>query len=274
MKKSINSKYLNLIELSVEAGKVALGHFKFGEKNEFQTKSDNSALTRADLEVNNYLVEGITRLYEGYEVISEENDVQQNAAAILSKKVFIIDPLDGTDSFIKGSSEFTINIALKIDQELVLGIIYQPYEDILYFADSEVGVFKIKGLRGKTKISQLLKSDLKTSQELTIIVTRREEEVAEIKTMLLHEKRKINFISVASSIKFCLLCEGEADAYYRAARIKIWDVAAGFAIVKIFGFKITDHQNSDLLKIIFDENYLINSAQNQFRIEPFIVSLQ
>ena len=82
---------------------------------------------------------------------------------------------------------------------------------------------------------------------------------------------QLEFVSFSSSAKFCYLAEGQADVYYRAAKIKLWDVAAGFVIASAVGLKIIDHQNHDLLQIIMQKNYVQNLKKNQFTIEPFII---
>jgi 3'(2'), 5'-bisphosphate nucleotidase len=271
MKKYINPKYDQVIETVIESGKIALKYFKPNQETAYEIKSDESPVTKADLEVNQYLTESLKKFYPSIKTISEEGDVAENLAAILSDKTFIIDPIDGTDSFIKGSKEFTINVALKLNSDLVMGIIYLPVDDVLYYADSWFGCYKIINATGASEVIKITQKNNCAEDKITIITTRREDEFEQIKKLLSGVKQEINFINIASSLKFCFLCDGNADAYYRAARIKIWDVAAGFALVKACGFEITNHHNDDLLKIIFDKFFLENSAKNQFRIEPFII---
>jgi 3'(2'), 5'-bisphosphate nucleotidase len=195
MRKSINKRYDTLIKIIIESGKIALQNFHPGEKSDYNIKSDSSELTKADLEVNEFLIRNLSKFYPQIPVISEENNIEQNAAAILCKEVFIIDPLDGTSSFVKGSPEFTINISLKSDKDLTLGAIYSPMQDILYYADNECGVYKISNASSDAKIQKLQKTDLENKSELNVIATRREDEFAEIKKMLFASDKKINYIS-------------------------------------------------------------------------------
>lgn len=104
------------------------------------------------------------------------------------------------------------------------------------------------------------------------IATRREDELQEIKNFFVKKNiSNIEFVSLSSSAKFCYLAEGRADIYLRAARIKLWDVAAGFAIVKATGYQVTDHVDNDLLAKILDKNYVTTLQNEKFRIDPFMI---
>lgn len=273
MKKYIkdNFEFFPIIEAIISTQKIALKYFNQNKVAEFSLKEDTSPVTKADLEINQHLKEAIQKHYPNSFILSEENSLESNIEALLQDHVFIIDPIDGTSAFVKGSTEFTVNIALKIKQDLVLGAIYFPYDDLLYYTEND-RLFKFENAAtDNIKICEI--SDKKNIRnKLIVIATRREDELLEIKDFFAKKKiTNIEFISLASSAKFCYLVEGKADVYLRAARIKLWDVAAGFAIVKAGGYKITDHANNDLLLKILDKNYVANMQKEQFRIDPFVI---
>lgn len=262
-------EFLPIIAAIISSQKIALKYFK-KDKN-FELKTDSSPLTKADTEINQHLITALKKNYPDIAIISEENSFKDNVGAILQDQAFIIDPLDGTSSFIKGSPEFTVNIALKIKDKLVMGAIYFPVEDVLYYAENNL-LFKFEqASKTKTKITKISPRTFYDKSKITIIATRREDELREIKKALSKTELKCDFVSFSSSAKFCYLTEGVADVYYRAAKIKLWDVAAGFAICQSAGLEIIDHQNNDLLQIILNRNYVKNLEENQFRIEPFII---
>ena len=199
MKKYINPEYDKVIEIVIESGRIALKYFKPDQKIACEVKSDDSPVTKADLAVNQYLTKNLEKFYPDIKTISEEGNVAENLAAILSDKAFIIDPIDGTDSFIKGSKEFTINVALKLDNDLVLGIIYLPVDDILYYADSWFGCYKIINATSVGKIIKIPQEKDGPKDKITIITTRREDEFNQIKKLLSGVRQEINFINIASS---------------------------------------------------------------------------
>lgn len=266
-----NSHYEQLIDVVVEAGKIILSHFQQGRKNAHQDKQDGSPVTIADLEANAFLVKNLRRLYPEIAIVSEENSAEENFAAITSHQVFIVDPLDGTSSFVAGNKEFAVNVALKIGNELVLGIIYLPVDDVLYFADEEVGCVMISQASTQKKIVSLPLKNSAPKDEITIIATKRKDEAEALAKLFARVTQKHKIINVASAIKFCMLCDGRADAYFRAVRLSIWDVAAGFFLVKSCGFEVLDHDGNDLLQKILRDDYLAKIAADEFRVEAFVI---
>lgn len=271
MKSYIKSdfEFLPIIEAIISSREIALKYFKTNQ--DIQLKNDDSPVTKADLEINSHLIFAINKAYPKAAIISEENSAENNIEALLQDFVFIIDPIDGTSSFIKGSPEFTVNIALKVKNELLLGAIYFPVEDVLYYSENKL-LFKFENASKKEiRITKVNQKKFLDKKKIIIIATRREDELLEIKHALKNAKYDLEFVSYSSSAKFCYLAEGKADIYYRAAKIKLWDVAAGFAICKAVGLEIIDHKNNDLMNYILDKNYIETISENQFRIEAFII---
>lgn len=263
--------FTKINEIIIAAGQISLKYFNQNQPQQCSSKKDDSPVTQADLEVNEYLNKTLRQSFPEVAIISEENHIEENLKSIAAQKVFIIDPLDGTSAFIKGSAEYTINIALKVNSELVFGAIYIPVEDILYYAYENKLHKLCNASLQQSKPELILSSNKVNKNKLTVIATRREDELQEIKKKLRNYPHQLCFVNISSAAKFCYLSEGKADIYYRMARIKLWDVAAGFAIAKAAGLRVIDHSKRDLLPIIFNQNYYEHLSANQFRVEEFII---
>jgi 3'(2'), 5'-bisphosphate nucleotidase len=263
-------QYFDLINATIATHEIVLKYFR--KDLEIDNKSDDSPVTKADLEINFYLNYIIKKSYPNSAIISEENSSKLNEESLNSDYVFIIDPLDGTSAFIKGSPEFSVNIALKISDKLVMGIIYSPIDDVLYHAENHK-LFKITKASSEPQIKQISQQKFQQKSKLKVIATRREEELALIRQDLAQKGLDFELVSFSSSLKFCYLAEGLADIYYRMASIKLWDVAAGFAIVEAAGFKILKHDKSSLLQDIFSKNGIKKMQQDVFKIPSFLVKL-
>ena len=112
------------------------------ESSDVHTKSDNSPVTTADLVSHNAILKFLTELTPGIPVISEESET---LAEVKSNTFWLVDPLDGTREFIAKTDDFSINVALIENNIAVLGIIYVPVFDTLYFAGKNKGAFKQQG---------------------------------------------------------------------------------------------------------------------------------
>jgi 3'(2'), 5'-bisphosphate nucleotidase len=274
MKKTAKTEFITIINIVAEAGKIALEYFH-KKKNDvtYSLKDDCSPVTIADMKINKFLHEELNFLYPDIKIFSEEEDFDKNKCFLKEKKLFIIDPIDGTSSFIKGSDEFTINLSLKIDQHLVLSIIYSPIHDILYLADQNK-LYKYSDVSNYNllKKQQILYSkNYSTLNIIKIIATRREDEFKAIKNKFKFHKLHIDYLNISSSIKFCFLAEGKADIYLRMAKIKLWDVAAGFHIANNAGLEVRNLHGGNIMDYFLSSSYLTNIQHNNFRIDEFII---
>jgi len=268
-----NFKFLPIVEGVIRSGAIALKYFIPNQQIEFSIKDDNSSLSKADVEISKFLQQEIKKHYQESSIICEENSLESNIEAISQDYVFIIDPIDGTSSFVRGSKEFTVNVALVEKGELVLGIIYSPCDDILYYAEDSC-LFKISKAATANYLIEIITNnfcDDKKLSKLRVITTSRQDELQEIKNFVAQKGCDAEFINISSSVKFCYLVENKADIYLRAARIKLWDVAAGFAIARAGGFEIVDYNNQNLLEKIFDKKYINVLQEEKFRVDYFIV---
>ena len=197
-------------------------------------KLDDSPLTKADLESNDIICKSLEKEFPNIPVISEENRIRDYKEAVF----FLVDPLDGTKEFINKNGEFTVNIGLVIDNISRLGVIEIPVTGVQYFSDGESSFkFEKKNLK---KISSLNKR-----KKLKIVVSRSHLDSFTI-NLLKKIKNEHSTLKVGSSIKFCLVAEGEADLYLRKGNTMEWDTAAGSAIIKTSHSKIYDFNLKEL----------------------------
>ena len=197
-------------------------------------KLDDSPLTKADLESNDIICKSLEKEFPNIPVISEENRIRDYKEAVF----FLVDPLDGTKEFINKNGEFTVNIGLVIDKISRLGVIEIPVTGVQYFSDGESSFkFEKKNLK---KISSLNKRN-----KLRIVVSRSHLDSFTI-NLLKKIKNEHSTLKVGSSIKFCLVAEGEADLYLRKGNTMEWDTAAGSAIIKTSHSKIYDFSLKEL----------------------------
>src|SRR5450631_2026773 len=106
-----------------------------------QRKEDNSPLTLADLESQRIIIEGLTEVTPDIPILSEESAQAPWAERKSWQELWVVDPLDGTREFVKRNGEFTVNIALVVDHEPLLGIVAAPAQGLLYWGAAGLGAF-------------------------------------------------------------------------------------------------------------------------------------
>ena len=206
---------------------------------EVYTKDDDSPVTQADLRASRIIKE--TLAPTGLPFVSEE-DLPPDRSTFV--RYWLVDPLDGTAEFVKRNGEFTVNIALIDNKRPVLGVIYAPVTDTLWYNDNEK-VFKDTGLRdtghgtNACLLSHVPQSHV--SRPFTALVSRshRTQEVDDYINKVLRPSHPDLVIDTqGSSLKFARLAEGTADVYVCYSKTKEWDTAAAEAILCATGGKV------------------------------------
>jgi 3'(2'), 5'-bisphosphate nucleotidase len=197
-----------------------------------QTKKDASVLTQADLEANRFIVDALSKLNQSIPIISEE--MPDSHVAQSHTLFWLVDPLDGTKEFISRSDEFTVNIALIQNHRPILGVIYLPALDSIYWGAEGFGSYSV--IDGVTK--KLTQHDALPSSIIRVIASKNhlDAETSAFISSLNHSE----LFAAGSSYKFCKLAEGGADLYPRFNRTCAWDIAAGHAILKFAGGSVVD----------------------------------
>jgi len=248
------------IKASLKAGEAIM---KIYNSDDFgvELKGDDSPLTKADLAadkiIQNYLVE------TGIPILSEEGKNIPYEDRKDWKQLWIVDPIDGTKEFIKKNGEFTVNIALIENQKTVLGVVYAPALNDLYFSSNKNGAFKISNIE-KLDVSTIISSASPLPLQLdrttyTVVASRShmspetEEYVAEMRK----KHGEVELISKGSSLKIVMIAEGTADCYPRFAPTMEWDTAAGQAICEHAGFDVMDWKTKETMK--YNREQLLNN---------------
>jgi 3'(2'), 5'-bisphosphate nucleotidase len=217
-----------VIEVARKAGEAIIDIYD-SDKFEVESKNDAgyvSPLTKADKTSHKIIQAGLERISKN-PIISEEGVQNFNQA----EKFWLVDPLDGTKEFISHNGEFTVNIALIENGRPVLGLVYAPALNIL-FAAADNKAFKI-GPEGK-KIG--LNPD-PAKQKAPKIVTSRNHKGEDLAGILSKFGPHVE-TDVGSSLKFCYLAEGKAQAYPRFVPTYLWDTAAADAVLRATGGQI------------------------------------
>jgi len=213
---------------------------------EARTKEDASPVTDADLAAEAIITPALADLTPQIPVVAEEAAAAGNAPKITSGRFWLVDPLDGTKEFLNRNGEFTVNIGLIEDGEPVLGAVFAPALDTLYTGAQGLGAYKTMGNAPPTPI-QVRPAP---AEGLTIVASRRHGDPAMLDSFL--DGRTVKeTIGAGSSLKFCLVASGDADLYPRFGRTMEWDTAAGHAVLKAAGGRVT---NTDLTPFTYAKN--------------------
>ena len=223
------------IEAVIEAGKVVMEVYY---KNFLSsTKSDNEPITEADIKSNNSIKNIISSC--GHLILSEESPDDKSRLA--HKKIWIVDPLDGTTDFVKKTGEFTIMIALVENNKPILGIIYWPIKKQLFLAQKGRGAFQLNDGNWK-KISVSTISEINNCRAVGS-----RHHISEKEHDLLELLKISKFTSKGSSLKVTDISSGTAELYFTTAnKIKQWDTCASYCLITEAGGKMTDMFGNDL----------------------------
>ncbi len=239
----------------MEAGRAILDVYETAFSVEL--KDDRSPLTLADKRSNDILCKGLATI-GGYPIMSEEIKQLPYEERKSWTEFWLVDPLDGTKEFIKRNGEFTVNIALIQNHEPVFGLIYVPVTGQLYFAIKGLGSYKItltepRSIPGNfleiIAASQKLPLEHRAKGEFNIVASRSHMS-PQTEAYINEEKKKhtiVNIVSAGSSLKFCLVAEGKADAYPRFGPTMEWDTGAGHIIATETGKRLVRTDTMEVL---------------------------
>ena len=247
-----NKLLLDVCNVSIEAGKEILNFYH--NDIEVTHKEDLSPLTKADLASNKIILESLTKLNSNIPILSEESLVDWSIRKNW-KKYWLVDPLDGTKEFIKKNGEFTVNIALIEDNNPILGVVYVPAKSLLYLAEKNKGSFKTNTKDKLENFEGIQKILVSSQTNRARVIGSRSHSNATFDNWVKEKFPNAEIVQAGSSLKFCLIAEGEADIYPRFGPTSEWDIAAGHMIVNEAGGKIRTFQN-DSIKYNTKENII------------------
>ena len=221
-----------------------------------ETKGDNSPLTLADQKSNAVIIKALKELYPDIPIISEETKLTPYEERKNWKMYWLVDPLDGTKEFIKKNGEFTVNIALMSDGHPVLGVVYAPAKNLMWYGMEGSGSFMMNGDGSKTPLKK--GSNWRDLQKVNVVASRSHlsDETLQFVEDLKKEGKEVDFVSSGSSLKFCLVAEGKADVYPRFGPTMEWDTAAGQAVIEIAGGSVLNWETKKRLE--YNKENLLN----------------
>ena len=239
----------DIVTIAKEAGNAIMQIYKQDFKVEY--KQDSSPLTLADKKANDIIEDGLNRLSVSFPILSEEGKETPYEDRKHWEYFWLIDPLDGTKEFIKKNGEFTVNIALIYKDTPVLGVVYAPALDVCYWAKQGVGAFKD---------GQKLPIKIANQRNTYKIVASRSHMSDETKAFIdaIDVDKEKELISIGSSLKICLVAEGEADIYPRLGPTMEWDTGAAHAIVNETGKNVQKYNNVEYTPHLYNKEKLLN----------------
>lgn len=230
MKPDLNRLLLDVTALAREAGRAILE--VYASSFSVAEKEDRSPLTEADLRSERLILVGLKRIAPEIPVLSEESGQVPYAARRYWNTLWVVDPLDGTKEFVQRNGEFTVNIALVDNHRPMLGIVHAPVLERDYFACEGIGAFR---------------SDAESAGR-PIRVAKRGPGPARVVGSRSHRGSSLDgfltrvgphtLVEVGSSLKLCLVAEGEADVYPRLGPTCEWDTAAGQCVLEQAGGQV------------------------------------
>lgn len=245
--KKINMPYKDwipqLTELCRSTMQAVMEIYQSSDAIDYRQKSDGSPLSDADLLANDMLCRGLENFFPDIPIISEELDNPPYEERKKMKRLWMIDPIDGTYGFVKKNGDFTINIALIEDQMPVLGVIGRPTTGEVFYATSGNGAF-VENAESRRPLSALVFA--KKDARLKFVCS-----PAQDFSGLQNYFNKFDqpqMIYRGGTVKFLMVASGEAHLYPSNRRINEWDTAAGQILVEEAGGLVLRADNDQPLK--------------------------
>ena len=215
---SISPNLNVMIKASEKASKILIRDFGEIEKLQVSKKGPSDFVTNSDLKTEKIIIEELKKAKPNFSIISEENGTEDNKD---KNNTWIIDPIDGTVNFLHGIPHFAISLALKSNDEIVSGLIFDPIKNEIFYAEKDSGAFFNNH---RVRVSK------KNEINDCLFVTS-----GKIKNELDLPYRK----SGCAALDMAYVAAGRYDGYFQH-NLNIWDIAAGIVLVKEAGGIIND----------------------------------
>ncbi|HXC38899.1 MAG TPA: 3'(2'),5'-bisphosphate nucleotidase CysQ [Burkholderiales bacterium] len=212
-------------------------------------KADDSPVTEADERAERVILAHLAALAPDIPAVSEEA-CSKDGLPPPTARFWLVDPLDGTREFVKRNGEFTVNIALIENGAPVLGVVYIPALDDLYFGGEGLGAYRENGREYPLKdggARHAIHARRPPAEGLIALASASHGDEAALQAFLAKDGRKVAGIQrCGSSLKLCRIAAGEADLYPRLGRTMEWDIAAGHAVLRAAGGRVRTLDGSEL----------------------------
>jgi len=202
-----------MIKAAEKASRALIRDFGEIEKLQVSIKGPSDFVSNADLKAEKIIIEELKKARPHYSIISEEEGSESNKD---KKNTWVIDPIDGTTNFLHGVPHFAISIALKSEDEITSGIIYDPIKDEMFYAEKDNGAFfnnqRIRVSKKKEINSCLFATGGKSKNEIDLPI------------------RKTG----SAALDIAYVAAGRFDGYFQN-NLNLWDIAAGIIMIKEAG---------------------------------------
>ncbi|MBF4557230.1 3'(2'),5'-bisphosphate nucleotidase CysQ [Pseudomonas sp. p50] len=227
-----------VVALALQAGDAILPFWRTGTA--VTAKADDSPVTAADLAAHHLILDGLTALDPNIPVLSEEDANIPQSVRAGWQRWWLVDPLDGTKEFISGSEEFTVNIALIEQGQVVFGVVSMPTSGCFYVGGAGLGAWR--GDKDTPPSPIQVRTVPPAGQAFTVVASRRHSSPEQecLLAGLSASLGELKLANIGSSLKFCLLAEGSADCYPRLAPTSQWDTAAAQGVLEGAGGEVLE----------------------------------
>ena len=263
----MNSHYRRLTDdlavAACEAGEAILEIVRRGF--EIESKHDSSPVTEADRAAELIILAALARAAPGIPVIAEE-EVAAGRIPAHDQTYFLVDPLDGTKEFIRGGEDYTVNIGLIDNGSPKLGVVFAPATGRLHGGCVGEGAW-VEEAGHRMSIRTRARGDL-----ITAVASKSHLNQATI-DYLEAAVGRCGYVAIGSSLKFCIVAEGKADIYPRAAPTSEWDTAAGHAVLLAAGGLVDGPDGTPLRygkKAFLNRAFVATSGWKPPSLEPFL----
>lgn len=241
----------SLEDVARKAGHAVMEIYNDVDRFAVEQKSDNSPLTAADTASNNIICDHLEQMYGGFPIVSEENKMIPYDIRKDYEYFWCVDPLDGTKEFIKRNGEFTINIALIRKSRPVLGVIFIPVTNEMFFAMKGEGAW----YRSEGKERQLKCNAFSASATGLHILCSRSHLNDRTKAYV-EQFKEPEMVPRGSSLKFLEIAKGVGDIYPRLGPTMEWDTAAAQIVLEEAGGQILQWDGREPL--VYNKKNLLN----------------
>ena len=227
---SISANLNIMIKASEKASKILIRDFGEIEKLQVSKKGPADFVTNSDLKTEKIIIEELKKAKPNYSIISEENGIENNKD---KKNTWIIDPIDGTVNFLHGVPHFAISIALKSNNEIISGVIFDPIKNEMFYAEKNNGAYF-----NNQRIRVSKKNEINNCLFATGGKVEKEQDLPFRK-------------SGCAALDMAYVASGRYDGYFQT-NLKLWDIAAGIILVKEAGGILNniDLSSNENIKII------------------------
>ena len=244
---SISPNLNVMIKASEKASKILIRDFGEIEKLQVSKKGPSDFVTNSDFRTEKIIIDELKKAKPNYSIISEENGIEDNQD---KEHTWIIDPIDGTVNFLHGIPHFAISIALKLGDEIISGLIFDPIKNEMFYAEKNNGAFFNNHRMRVSKKNQINECLFVTGGKID-------------KELDLPYRK-----SGCAALDMAYVASGRYDGYFQN-NLNLWDIAAGILLVKEAGgvtnqIDLSVNENIKIIASSADINEKLLSKINNF----------